>query len=89
MGFYRMTAYFDLSSYNDVRVKEYLNLDNALADATYQVHDYLNLINDGALDPIESDWDSVGQPFRFYGVDKDGENFVTVEVEEVDFEDQK
>ncbi|WP_048882920.1 hypothetical protein [Bacillus sp. 445_BSPC] len=89
MKFYRVTADFDMSANSDLEVKEFLNLDNALCEAAYQVNEFINRIPySGALDEEDTDWEaSEHEIFRFYGVSISGEDFVTVRVSEVTFED--
>ncbi|MFD4932162.1 hypothetical protein ACFWMS_25365 [Peribacillus butanolivorans] len=89
MKFYRVTADFDMSAHGNLEVKEFLNLDNALIEAAYQVNDFINCIPyNGELDQEDTDWEaSEHEIFRFYGVSRTGEDIVTVRVTEGTFED--
>jgi hypothetical protein len=89
MKFYRVTADFDMSANGNLEVKEFLNLDNALREAAYQVNEFINCIPySGELDEEDTDWEaSKHEIFKFYGVSISGEDFVTVRVSEETFED--
>lgn len=87
--FYRVVANFDMSSWSELHVKEFLNLDEAMVEAAYQVNDFINSIPcSGALDQEDTDWESYHELFRFYGVSAAGEDFCTVTVAAANFEDE-
>jgi hypothetical protein len=88
--FYTVSACFDMSQYGDVAVKSFLKYENAKKWAALQVQKFLKEIpNNGALDDDASMDHSDHELFYYYGVSADGENFVTVQVEETTFADQE
>lgn len=89
MKFYTVIAHFDMSTHSDLEVKQFLNLDNALVEAAYQVNEFLHTIPyNGKLDQDLSNWDRVENDIlNFYGVSHAGEDFATISVKESTFED--
>lgn len=89
MSFYTAIVNFDMSTYSEVKVKSFLNLENANKWAIEEKQEFLNQIPcNGALDEEQSDHE-YDDLFFFYGVSRDGENFVTIRVIKDTFVDEK
>ncbi|PEB42216.1 hypothetical protein [Bacillus pseudomycoides] len=90
--FYTVTANFDMAQYGDLVVEQFLELGNAIDFAEEQKTEFLNQIpSNGALDEEDSTYENYGvnsPHYYFYGVLKNGENFVTVRVTESKFKDK-
>lgn len=80
MKFYTVTANFDMSAHSELVVKSFLSFSNALECAEEQRNEFLNCISGGELDPEASDFEADGDYYYYYGVSKNGEDFVTIRV---------
>ncbi|PDY14183.1 hypothetical protein COO16_04265 [Bacillus pseudomycoides] len=90
--FYTVTANFDMTSDGELVVEQFLDLKKAINFAEEQKTEFLNRIpSNGALDPEESTNENFGidgQHYYFYGVSKNGVDFVTIRVIESKFKDK-
>lgn len=86
-GFYTVTANFDMAQYGDLEMKNFLHPQNAIAFGKEMKEIFLSEIPDRELD-MEDTIECTDEYFYFYGVSKNGENFVTIRIELTNFEDR-
>lgn len=94
-GFFVVTANFDMASYGELEVESFQQPENAIAFAQKMKEKFLDDIpENGALDEESSFQEqdegfflAPDEIFNFYGVSKNGENFVTIRVTKTNFKD--
>lgn len=85
-GFFTVTANFDMESYSELEVANFLHPENAISYAFMMKERFLNDIPNGALDEKSSFIDE-DEIFRFVGTSEIGDNFVSINVERTNFKD--
>ena len=88
MEFYTVSANFDMASSGSLEIKSFLLLENANNFAREQWKEFLSEIPEGKLDPMFTEEEITDGRLFFYGTSEDGENIVTIRVNEATFEDK-
>ncbi|MEH7210115.1 hypothetical protein V7094_28570 [Priestia megaterium] len=88
MKFYTVSANFDMVSSGSLEIKSFLLLENANNFAREQWKEFLSEIPEGKLDPMFTEEEITDGRLFFYGTSEDGENIVTIRVNEATFEDK-
>lgn len=94
-GFFTVTANFDMVSHSELEVESFLHPENAIKFAEKMKENFLNDIpEDGSLDEESSFHEhtegfflETNEIFHFYGVSKNGENYITISVTKTNFKD--
>jgi len=83
-GFFTVTANFDMESYCEIEVANFLHAENAISYADMIKEKFLNEIPNGEL---RFSFQKEDEIFHFVGMSEIGDNYVSINVENTNFKD--
>lgn len=86
-GFFTVTANFDMESYCELEVANFLHAENAISYAHMMKEKFLNDIPNGTLNEGCSFQEDEDEIFHFVGMSEIGDNYVSINVENTNFKD--